>query len=1099
MGSGFSWSKILGQQVPAPLKKSVAEEASEVDDSTEAEGPIVDQADGDESAASQKKWKGFSFEVEANEDSFSMSKVPTVATGPSSTLAEESNPEDEVGSASLEAEQAVPQVIPQQPFAGTRSIQDEFDSVQMEPDSTIGEPQEPVKESALAEDFQGLAAMPPKHGSEDGVDPLARIREMQRAALAKEQGAELADALGSHEDFVHGTAIESKELTWRSTENYKSSDPLDMPLFEAHGSGYEDSDSFSGSNSYNSRSLEDSPENHAELASQDDHEQTVGLDPIVKDESELSGSTFRSDGLLDNDEADAASQDTELETPVEQTESLASSDPMAVEPMEFEPMPGESLDSEAQVEEPIDAQSEDEEFVAEAVEPMSVPPLPTAVSVETASELPEGNHQSEPEKPEDNQQSEPEFALSADLEEPEEPPVLDLVEEVIQTEQDQADLDLVIEDDGNRESTDSVHQEESEPASEVEANELAEEYSPTDELMAKEDALSEPDEVASADGDAASIEAEMECDSALDHEEMADPVENELESNQDEMAPLGSHAEQDEAESIHAELPAQEDSSHGLEMAMESSAGDDALTEADNNSDFAESSDAVQAVEVASDNVDSDSDASLTLNSAPTEELEPHIAAEVAAGTPDVFAQAMKNAVPEPLKPPTKLRASGSPDFGGTLAIDPITGMPMSFDEMNLRPDLLLDDEPAPTTENAKGHYKPGYVPANVHSIDVSDRRFDEPNEEEDSGGYEILEDATSVADCHIDDILRFAIEHKASDCHLTAGLPPMMRLDGEIAPMPFTALAPEDSKRLIFETLTDEQLEKFETTHELDFAYTVRGLSRFRFNVFMQRGAVAGALRAIPTRIPSFETLGLPPVIRELSKRTSGLILVTGPTGSGKSTTIASMIDDINETRTSHIVTLEDPIEYLHRHKKCMVNQRELHSDTYSLHNALRAVLREDPDIILVGELRDLETIEAALTLAETGHLVFGTLHTRNAPASVDRVVDVFPSDQQAQIRVLLGNTLEGIVSQQLLPKLGGGRCAALEIMVATPAIKNLIREGKTHQMYSSIETGGQLGMQTMDSSLANFIKLGYCSYDECLMRAVDKESFARLAKTAA
>jgi twitching motility protein PilT len=323
-----------------------------------------------------------------------------------------------------------------------------------------------------------------------------------------------------------------------------------------------------------------------------------------------------------------------------------------------------------------------------------------------------------------------------------------------------------------------------------------------------------------------------------------------------------------------------------------------------------------------------------------------------------------------------------------------------------------------------------------------------------------------------------------------------MIRMDGEMIQLPYRPLTPQDTRRLVYDVLSDEQLNKFETKHELDFGYSVAGLARYRFNVYMQRNSVAGALRVIPTKIPSFESLGLPPVIREMSKRTSGLVLVTGPTGSGKSTTIASMIDDINETRTSHILTIEDPIEYLHSHKRCMVNQREMHSDTYSFHDALRAVLREDPDIILVGELRDLETIEAALTLSETGHLVFGTLHTRNAPATIDRIVDVFPTDQQDQIRILLGNTLEGVVSQQLMPKLGGGRCAAIEIMMGTPAIRNLIREGKTHQMYSIIETNAQLGMQTMDKCLADHFRAGRVSYEECLMRAVDKETFSRLAK---
>jgi twitching motility protein PilT len=378
-----------------------------------------------------------------------------------------------------------------------------------------------------------------------------------------------------------------------------------------------------------------------------------------------------------------------------------------------------------------------------------------------------------------------------------------------------------------------------------------------------------------------------------------------------------------------------------------------------------------------------------------------------------------------------------------------------------------------------------------IHDVPLASQRF--IIEERPMGSP----DVPSVGNLHLDDILRFALERKASDIHLTAGLPPMVRIDGEVVPLPFRPLNQEDTRRLVYETLTDENLKKFETTHELDFGYTLRDMSRFRFNVYMQRNAVAAALRAIPTKIPSFEALGLPPVIREMGKRSSGLILVTGPTGSGKSTTIASMIDDINESRQAHILTIEDPIEYLHQHKKCMVNQRELHSDTYSFHNALRAVLREDPDIILVGELRDLETIEAALTLAETGHLVFGTLHTRNAPSTIDRIIDVFPADQQEQIRVLLGNTLEGVISQQLVPKLGGGRVASIEILMGIPAIKNLIREGKTHQMYSVIETNSKIGMQTMDRCLADHFRRGNCSYEECLMRAVDKETFSRLSKS--
>lgn len=391
--------------------------------------------------------------------------------------------------------------------------------------------------------------------------------------------------------------------------------------------------------------------------------------------------------------------------------------------------------------------------------------------------------------------------------------------------------------------------------------------------------------------------------------------------------------------------------------------------------------------------------------------------------------------------------------------------------------------------------YIPASVPLSVLTPEVNEDKYDFGVQGDQYISHDQA-DAAPLDEVHIDELLRMAIERKASDVHLTVGLPPMVRIDGELTPLPFKPMRPQDTRRMVYETLTNDNLQKFEQTHELDFSYSVKDVARFRFNVYMQRGSVAGALRAIPTKIPSFEQLGLPPVIRDMAKRSSGLILVTGPTGSGKSTTIATMIDDINEHRTSHILTIEDPIEYLHAHKRCMVNQREMHSDTFSFHNSLRAVLREDPDIILVGELRDLETIEAALTLAETGHLVFGTLHTRNAPSTVDRIVDVFPSDQQDQIRVLLGNTLEAVVSQQLLPKLGGGRCASIEIMLGTPAVKNLIREGKTHQMYSIIETNMQMGMQTMDYALATLFKNGYVSYEECLMRAVDKETFARLAK---
>jgi twitching motility protein PilT len=410
------------------------------------------------------------------------------------------------------------------------------------------------------------------------------------------------------------------------------------------------------------------------------------------------------------------------------------------------------------------------------------------------------------------------------------------------------------------------------------------------------------------------------------------------------------------------------------------------------------------------------------------------------------------------------------------------------------------DSDGVPPPPKGEGEdFVPAYVPRELVDPAKSTGKYFVEDALQEPEYVRIKEDLMPVRDIHLDEILRMAHERKASDIHVTSGLPPMVRLDGEIVPLPFEKMNDEVTKRMVYDILNDDDLKKFEQTHELDFGYSVKGLARFRVNVYMQRNSVSAALRMIPNRIPTFEELRLPPIIRDLAKRSSGLILVTGPTGSGKSTTIASMIDDINETRHAHILTIEDPIEYLHKHKNCMVNQREMHSDTFSFHNSLRAVLREDPDIILVGELRDLETIEAALTLAETGHLVFGTLHTRNAPSTMDRIIDVFPSDQQDQIKVLLANTIEGVVSQQLLPKLGGGRVAALEIMVGIPAIKNLIREGKTHQMYSVIETSSNVGMQTMDRSLAELVRQGMVSFEECMMRSVDKETFSRLAKSAA
>ena len=353
-----------------------------------------------------------------------------------------------------------------------------------------------------------------------------------------------------------------------------------------------------------------------------------------------------------------------------------------------------------------------------------------------------------------------------------------------------------------------------------------------------------------------------------------------------------------------------------------------------------------------------------------------------------------------------------------------------------------------------------------------------------------------ALADVHIDELLRLTVESGASDLHLSVGLPPMVRKDGKLVPLPFEKADERSTQRIIFDILDEAQITKFERTHELDFSHGVKGAGRFRFNVYRQRSSVGGAMRVIPNVVPSMEQLKLPAVCRSFTQKHSGLVLVTGPTGSGKSTTIASLIDIINSEREAHILTIEDPIEYLHSHKKSMVNQRELGTDTDSFTNALRASLREDPDVILVGEMRDLETIAAAITLAETGHLVFATLHTRSAPATIDRIVDVFPAHQQEQIRIQLSTSIEAVVAQQLLPRIGGGRVAAIEIMVATSALRNLIREGKSYQIYSVIETGHQYGMQAMDRVLADLHKNGTVTFDEAASRAIDRENFQRLVK---
>jgi twitching motility protein PilT len=320
-------------------------------------------------------------------------------------------------------------------------------------------------------------------------------------------------------------------------------------------------------------------------------------------------------------------------------------------------------------------------------------------------------------------------------------------------------------------------------------------------------------------------------------------------------------------------------------------------------------------------------------------------------------------------------------------------------------------------------------------------------------------------------ELLKTMVEHEGSDLHIATNTPPQIRVHGHLQRLNLPDLQPADTKQLVYSVLTDAQKKRFEETLELDFSFGIRGLARFRCNVFNQRGAVGAVYRLIPEKIRSFQDLGLPPVLGTLSERPRGLVLVTGPTGSGKSTTLAAMLDKINTERHDHILTIEDPIEYIHPHKNCLVNQREVHSDTSSFSNALRAALREDPDIVLIGEMRDLETVEAALKIAETGHLTFGTLHTNSAAQTINRIIDIFPANQQSQIRTQLSLVLEGIVCQALLPRGDGkGRVVSLEIMVPTAAIRNLIRDDKIHQIYGAMQTGQEkLGMQTANQSLAS------------------------------
>ncbi len=343
----------------------------------------------------------------------------------------------------------------------------------------------------------------------------------------------------------------------------------------------------------------------------------------------------------------------------------------------------------------------------------------------------------------------------------------------------------------------------------------------------------------------------------------------------------------------------------------------------------------------------------------------------------------------------------------------------------------------------------------------------------------------------NINDLLVFSVENNASDLHLSAGLPPMFRIDGELRRIDVPELSHEDVLDLIHQLMSDKQRKEFEEHLETDFSFAVKGLARFRVNAFNQDRGCAAVLRTIPSEIISLEKLGAPECFKTLSMMPRGLVVVTGPTGSGKSTTLAGMVNYVNESKHDHILTIEDPIEFVHQSKKSLLNQREVHRDTISFAAALRSALREDPDTILVGEMRDIETIRLALTAAETGHLVFGTLHTTSAAKTINRIIDVFPAAEKAMVRSMLSESLQGVIAQTLLKKVGGGRVAAHEIMVCTPAIRNLIREDKVAQMYSAIQTGAALGMQTLDQCLSNLVAKKLISREDAQEKAVNKEQF--------
>ncbi|MEW6992325.1 type IV pilus twitching motility protein PilT [Colwelliaceae bacterium 6441] len=342
-----------------------------------------------------------------------------------------------------------------------------------------------------------------------------------------------------------------------------------------------------------------------------------------------------------------------------------------------------------------------------------------------------------------------------------------------------------------------------------------------------------------------------------------------------------------------------------------------------------------------------------------------------------------------------------------------------------------------------------------------------------------------------ITELLAFSVENNASDLHLSTGTPPLIRVDGDVRKLNIPAFDAKDVNALVYDIMNDRQRKEYEENLEVDFSFEVPNLARFRVNAFNQNRGPSAVFRTIPSKVLSLDDLGCPDIFRQISEKPRGLVLVTGPTGSGKSTTLAAMVDYINNSKHDHILTIEDPIEFVHENKQCLINQREVHRDTLSFSAALRSALREDPDVILVGEMRDLETIRLAMTAAETGHLVFGTLHTTSAPKTIDRIIDVFPAEEKSMVRSMLSESLQAVISQTLVKKVGGGRVAAHEIMIGVPAIRNLIREAKVAQMYSAIQTGMQHGMQTMDQCLQNLVNRGMITKQDAMEKASDKSQF--------